>query len=149
MPSTVELQAATYKRGQKVRLVDDLPGVPAGTTGKISLANGFTWIRYWVRFANGEVVGHVDHGKLVRSKDYERFLVAREREAVEAEKAAELAALEAERAAAEGPSGADAPDSDEAAASDDASSDDVVVNDVTIPASLFEKAAAARARLGG
>ena len=34
-------------------------------------------------------------------------------------------------------------------ASDDASSGDVVVNDVTIPASFFEKAAAARARLGG
>ena len=102
MPSTAELQASTYKRGQKVKVVDDLPGVPAGTAGKISLANGFAWTRYWVRFANGAVVGHIDHGKLVRSKDYERFLVARDREAIEAaaaEEAAALAAMEAESAA--------------------------------------------------
>ena len=104
MPSTPELQASTYKRGQKVKVVDDLPGVPAGTAGKIALANGFAWRRYWVRFANGVVLGHIDHGKLVRSKDYERFLVARDREAIEAaeaEEAAALAAMEAERAASE------------------------------------------------
>ncbi len=104
MPSTPELQASTYKRGQKVKVVDDLPGVPAGTAGKIALANGFAWRRYWVRFANGVVLGHIDHGKLVRSKDYERFLVARDREAIEAaeaEEAAALAAVEAERVASE------------------------------------------------
>ena len=56
MPSTAELQASTYKRGQKVKVVVDLPGVPAGTAGKISLANGFAWTRYWVRFANGVVI---------------------------------------------------------------------------------------------
>ena len=106
MPSTAELQASTYKRGQKVKVVVDLPGVPAGTAGKISLANGFAWTRYWVRFANGAVVGHIDHGKLVRSKDYGRFLLARDREAIEAEKAALSAAVEAERAASEEPSAA-------------------------------------------
>ena len=140
MPTTAEMQATTYKRGQKVRLLDDLPGVPAGTTGKISLANGFTWIRYWVRFENGMVVGHVDHEKLVRAKDYERFLVARDREAVEAEKAAERAALEAEQNTAEAP--------DEIAAATGGTGD-VVVNGVTVPPYLLERSASARTRLSG
>lgn len=139
MSSTAEMQARTYKRGQKVKVVEDLPGVPAGTAGKISLANGFTWIRYWVRFENGAVVGHVDHEKLVRSKDYERFLVAREREAVEAEKASEQAALEAEQKAAEV-----GPDS----GGDEAGSSDVVVNGVTVPPYLLDRSASARTRLG-
>ena len=139
MSSTAEMQARTYKRGQKVKVVEDLPGVPAGTAGKISLANGFTWIRYWVRFENGAVVGHVDHDKLVRSKDYDRFLVAREREAIEAEKAAEQAALEAEHQAADAGAEADA---------GEAGSGDVVVGGVTIPPYLLERSASARTRLG-
>ncbi len=144
MPTTAELQAVTYKRGQKVKVVDDLPGVPAGTVGKISVANGFTWIRYWVRFANGEVVGHVDHDKLVRAKHYERFLVARDREAIEAEKAAEQAAIEAEQAAPAAPAAGEATD----AGADAGGSADAVVNGVTIPAELLERSAAARIRLG-
>ena len=88
------------------------------------------------------VVGHVDHEKLVRAKDYERFLVAREREAVEAEKAAEQAAPDAERKAAE------APDEAAAAAGGDGGGD-VVVNGVTIPPYLLERSASARTRLGG
>jgi hypothetical protein len=152
VPSTAELQAVALKRGQKVRLVDDLPGVPAGTQGKVSVANGFTWLRYWVRFNNGMVVGHVDHEKLVPAKDYERFLAARDREAIEADKAAELAALEAERAASETP----AETSDGAGGAGEAGEaggsavggGDAVVNGVTVPASFLEKAAAARARLG-
>ena len=140
MPTTAEMQANTYKRGQKVRILDDIPGVPAGTRGKISLANGFTWTRYWVRFDNGMVVGHVDHEKLVRAKDYERFLMAREREAIEAEMAAEQAALEAEQSEAEAP--------DEVAAAAGGSGD-FVVNGVTIPPYLIERSASARARLTG
>jgi len=42
------------KPGQKVVTIVDLPGVPAGTTGKVTLANGFNWRRYSVLFANGE-----------------------------------------------------------------------------------------------
>ena len=41
------------KPGQKVESVVDLPGVPAGTKGKVTLANGFNWRRYSVLFANG------------------------------------------------------------------------------------------------
>jgi hypothetical protein len=40
--------------GQKVESIVDLPGVPAGTKGKVTLANGFNWRRYSVLFANGQ-----------------------------------------------------------------------------------------------
>jgi len=38
---------------QKVVAIVDMPGVPAGTKGKVTLANGFNWLRYSVLFANG------------------------------------------------------------------------------------------------
>jgi hypothetical protein len=38
----------------------DLPGVPQGTAGKVLLANGFNWLRYRVRFENGEELGDLD-----------------------------------------------------------------------------------------
>ncbi|HZQ87801.1 MAG TPA: hypothetical protein VFA83_23345 [Acidimicrobiales bacterium] len=42
------------RTGQKVEAIVDLPGVPSGTKGKVTLANGFNWRRYSVLFANGE-----------------------------------------------------------------------------------------------
>ena len=105
MPTTAELQAGPFKRGTKVRLVDDIPGYPAGTEGKVAVANGFEWFRYWVRFPDGKAVGHIDHKSLVKRKDYDEFLVAREREAVEAEKAAEEAAAAAAAAKEAGDTG--------------------------------------------
>ena len=36
--------------GDRVQAIVDLPGVPAGTEGKVILANGFNWQRYRVRF---------------------------------------------------------------------------------------------------
>ena len=59
-----------------VRLVDDITGYPAGSSGKVALANGMTWKRYWVRFPDGNAVD-VDHQSLVKAKDYDEFLVAR------------------------------------------------------------------------
>ena len=138
MPSTAELQGAGYKRGTKVRLVDDIPGYPAGSQGKIAVANGMTWKRYWVRFPDGNSVGHVDHHSLVPAKVYDEFLVAREREAIEAEKAAELAAAEA----AANPTAAGGGGSAGSGAG-------VEVNGVFIDQSWLDKSAAARARLAG
>ena len=137
--TTAQLQARTLKRGEKVRLVAGLPGVPEGSEGKVAMANGFTWNRYWVRLGDGRVVGHIDHGDLVRTKDYERYLVARDREAEEAELAAQRAAEAA----------ADAPD-EAADAADTAGggSGEAVVNGVTVPAYLLERSAEARTRLG-
>ena len=137
--TTAQLQARTLKRGEKVRLVAGLPGVPEGSEGKVAMANGFTWNRYWVRLADGRVVGHIDHGSLVRTRDYDRYLVARDREAEEAERAALLAAE-----AADDPSVGQ--DADEGA--DDGDTGEAVVNGVPVPAFLLQRSADARARLG-
>ena len=48
------------KLGDKVRATVDLPGVPAGTDGKVILANGFNWQRYRVLFSNGGELGDLD-----------------------------------------------------------------------------------------
>ena len=136
MPTTTELQERPFKRGQKVRLVDDIPGHPAGSKGKVAVANGFTWLRYWVRFADGTSVGHIDHHDLVRAKDYEHFLVQREVEAEQAARAAEEAATAGDTGGAD--AGAEA-----------SGGGDPVVNGVTIPGYLIERSASARTRLGG
>ncbi len=47
--------------GDRVRAIADLPaGVPAGTEGKVILANGFNWLRYRVLFDNGVELGDLD-----------------------------------------------------------------------------------------
>ena len=49
------------KNGDTVQLTVDIGGLPAGSEGKVILANGFNWLRYRVRFANGTEVGDLDH----------------------------------------------------------------------------------------
>lgn len=47
--------------GDRVRAIADLPaGVPAGTEGRVLLANGFNWLRYRVLFVNGVELGDLD-----------------------------------------------------------------------------------------
>ena len=137
--STAQLQARTLKRGERVRLVAELPGVSEGTEGKVAMANGFTWNRYWVRLVDGRVVGHIDHGNLVRTKDYGRFLVARDRETEEA-------AMAAQRAAEISDSPSAGAAETEAAAG--GGTGETVVNGVPVPAFLLERSAEARTRLG-
>jgi len=82
----------TFRRRQKVVATVDLPGVPAGTEGKVWFVSGVTWIRYHVMFDNGVQIANVDGGDLADRKSYRR-----EAEAIAA---AELvAAREADRAA--------------------------------------------------
>jgi hypothetical protein len=85
-----------FRPGEKVQATIDLPRVPAGTEGKIALANGITWRRYWVRFQNGEVLGQVDQGNLVRNRHWDSFHArVAEQERLAAEAAANpTAALE-------------------------------------------------------
>lgn len=94
MPKTIDL-SQRIRAGAKVKATTDLPGVPKGTNGKVALSNGVTWLRYWVRFDNGEVLGHVDHDKIVVSRAWEQFFWQKERDA-------EAAALAAEGGAAGG-----------------------------------------------
>jgi len=134
MSTTAEMQARPLKRGQKVRLVEDIPGHKAGSEGKVAIANGVTWLRYWVRFIDGSSVGHIDHSALVKAKDYDRFLHAREAEALAAELRASQPSEESEQssggAAAAGSGGG------------------ATVNGVAIPQLLLDRSKAARARLG-
>jgi hypothetical protein len=46
--------------GDRVLSTVDLQGVPAGTQGKVILANGFNWQRYRVFFTNGAELGDLD-----------------------------------------------------------------------------------------
>ena len=55
----------------KVVAAEDLPGVPAGTRGRVTLKNGFRWTRYRVEFDNGEGVGSLDREQLVRAKEWD------------------------------------------------------------------------------
>jgi hypothetical protein len=52
------------RMGDRVRATVDLPGVAAGTEGKVILANGFNWQRYRVLFTNRAELGDLDHRHL-------------------------------------------------------------------------------------
>jgi hypothetical protein len=46
-----------FRKRQKVASTRDLPGVPAGTPGRVVLIGGYSWVRYRVAFANGVELG--------------------------------------------------------------------------------------------
>jgi hypothetical protein len=50
--------------GDRVVASVDLTDVPAGTEGRVLLANGFQWQRYRVLFDNGVELGDLDHRNL-------------------------------------------------------------------------------------
>jgi hypothetical protein len=58
------------RRHEKVRANIDLPGVPAGTRGKVLQATGLTWLRYRVLFDNGVEMGLLDGRHLVKAKEF-------------------------------------------------------------------------------
>ena len=114
--------APTLRKGDAVVAAVDLRGVPAGTTGKVSIVNGLTWIRYWVRFANGVVMGSINRSKLATPDEWER----RHDEPVEAKAAATTTA---------GDDGGEA-------------SGGVEVNGVMVPQKLLDRSKSAHERLG-
>jgi hypothetical protein len=72
----------TLKPRDRVTLTRDIRGVPEGTNGRVKVADGLTWARYWVQFDNGEWVGSVSGADLVREGDYEEFKKRRAEEAL-------------------------------------------------------------------
>ncbi len=119
------LEHVDLERHGRVRANIDLPGVPAGTYGKVLVVSGVTWIRYRVRFDNGVEHGLLDGRHLVRP---EGFVPVDER---------------VEAVVVEGGVGADAEvtsngDGDAAAAD----------NAFGVPAHLLERSKRARQRLG-
>lgn len=66
------------RKGAKVVARTALRDVPEGTTGKVILVAGLTWIRYWVRFDNGISLGTVDRKVLATPEEWQRFLAGDE-----------------------------------------------------------------------
>ena len=65
-----ETDEKPFRKREKVVAKVDLPGIPAGTEGKVVLINGFSWIRYRVFFENGAERGSLDHRHLVRRSEW-------------------------------------------------------------------------------
>jgi hypothetical protein len=125
-----------FTRNEIVMATEDLPGVPARTSGKVKMVNGVTWRRYWVFFENGVHLGSLDSHELVRPGDWDHFLAAR----AEREAAAAAAAVAAAAGAAAG---------DEASAGNGAADDSPAARlRALVPDYLLERSASARARLG-
>lgn len=117
-----------FKRGETVRTLDPLPGVPQGEKGRVYLVDGLVWTRYRVLFENGVDIGSIDGSALARPRDYEDALERRARAA----EAAEVIA-------------SDTGDDGEAAAAGDGG--DKTVNGVVVPALLLDRSKRARERL--
>lgn len=66
------------RKGAKVVARTALRDVPEGTTGKVILVAGLSWIRYWVRFDNGISLGTVDRKVLATPEEWKRFLAGDE-----------------------------------------------------------------------
>lgn len=111
------------KRHEKVRANVDLPGVPAGTRGKVLVVSGLTWLRYRVLFENGVEHGLLDGRHLVRPGD---FIPLDER--VGETVSTETAAADGAEAATDGSAGA-------------------VENAFGVPAHLLERSKRARERV--
>jgi hypothetical protein len=117
------LEAIDLDRHDKVRANIDLPGVPAGTRGKVLQKTGVSWIRYRVLFDNGVEVGLLDGRHLVKPK---QFVPLDQRTAVEVSTTASTA------------DAADAGDGGAAIVAD---------NPYGVPAHLLERSKRARERL--
>ncbi|MED5276694.1 MAG: hypothetical protein VX476_02130 [Actinomycetota bacterium] len=114
------------KRKQKVVATIDLLGVPEGTEGKIRVANGIEWFRYWVDFDNGMKLGRVDHNDVVKVEDWEQYQIDRANAELEPEVSEDQTSEETVSA-----------DSDSSAG-----------NEHGIPEHLLERSRLARERLG-
>lgn len=123
----------TFRKGSKVVARRELRGVPEGTAGKVTLVNGFEWIRYWVLFENGVRLGSINRNALATPDEWKRHLDGDEH--VFGDDAA-ATTDEAEVAAG----------ADDGAAS---SSGVTLPSGVVIPQKFIERAAAARKRLQG
>src|SRR4051812_7310591 len=82
-----------FKQHSKVVAAHDLPGIAAGTPGKVLLINGLSWVRYRVLFE-----GHIERGMLSAGDLTTPAAWAAQQAEVQA--AAQAAEREARRAAA-------------------------------------------------
>ena len=125
MAKTID-RTLPIKRYKKIVATVDLPGVPEGTTGKVLVANGVTWYRYWVDFDNGVRLGQVGHQQVCLANDWDSFRIDR---------------AETERRADEAPEKSDESD-------DGSDGGGAAGNRFGVPEHLLERSKAARQRLG-
>ena len=126
MPKTID-RTLPIKRYKMVVATVDLPGVPEGTLGKVRVANGVSWYRYWIDFENGVRLGQVGHEQVCHESDWDAFRYDR---------------AEAERRSAETPE-------DAAIGGDEGDGDGGTSgNSFGVPEHLLERSRTARARLG-
>lgn len=78
-----------FKRNSKVVAVTDLPDVPAGTAGKVTIVCGISWIRYHVLFENGVERSAVRTEWLATREAYEKQQNEARREAYRSQRKAE------------------------------------------------------------
>jgi hypothetical protein len=57
------------RKGDTVVAVEELPRVPAGTSGRVEMVSGLRWTRYRVQFDNGVSLGSIDRRLLGRPGD--------------------------------------------------------------------------------
>jgi hypothetical protein len=125
MPRTID-RSRPIKRFTKVVAAVDLPGVPEGTGGKVRVANGISWYRYWVTFDNGVDLGGVSHDQLAQRRDWPQFRIDRDRAALQT----------------------DVADDGNGDATDEGGDDADAGNRFGIPEHLIERSRLARQRLG-
>lgn len=129
MPKSAPTLDTPFRRGEKVLTTKALGPRPEGSAGKVKLINGFdTWLRYWVRFNDGEIMGQISHDDLVRPNQLSEW---------EAQK----------QAAAEAALRSESESESAAAAADGSGAGDGAAG--LIPAALLERSKAAKARLLG
>ncbi len=116
-----------FRRGERVLTTRSISGRPEGDIGKVKLTNGLDagWNRYWVRFADGRIIGQIDHDDLVRPSQFDEWKARAEARANAVVGSAETASTDAPAAAA----------------------GDGVAS--LIPANILERSKAAKARLLG
>ena len=66
-------KAEHLKRGAKVVALTDMRGVPRGTTGRVTMVSGLSWIRYFVDFDNGVSMPSVDRSKLATPSEWQEW----------------------------------------------------------------------------
>lgn len=86
LPVMAKTDTATthLRKRDKVVARTAMRDVPEGTTGRVSMVTGLTWIRYWVRFDNGVSLGSIDRKRLATPEQWKRFLDGDEEEAGQA-----------------------------------------------------------------
>ena len=105
-----EADTAPLKNKTRVRVTDDLHGVPAGSAGTVRGVVGLAFPRHRVEFDNGHFVTSIARMNLVPEGEWDDYQAKKAAEAEAAAKKAEAPKAEATAAAEDGGSAGPADD---------------------------------------